>query len=201
MIRHGAVTTATLAVGVLTLAACGTTSPGLDRPVEEPVVDRPGEHIVRYRGPWLEAILSHRYASTRIGDDWLILQVGIGGMRSIDTEVRRDAVFLETPDSRRLPIMPHREFSSRYSEIAAQARQAAIAAEPLAFSRPERRGCPLGFMPLPGTSIVLEALHVDLRELCQGLLYFPVPGGVQPGAYELVIELGEREVELPFTLF
>jgi len=200
MIRPRSVTMASLALGSLILAACGTASPGLDRPIDEPKVDRPGEHLVRYRGPQLEAVVSFKYAATRIGEDWLILQVGIGGMQTIATEVRRDAVFLETPDRRRIPIIPHEEFSSRYSEIAAQARQAAVAAEPLAFSRPDRRGCPLGFMPLPGTSIVLEAQHVDLREFCQGLLYFPVPGGVQPGRYELVIELEEREAELPFTL-
>jgi hypothetical protein len=55
-------------------------------------------------------------------------------------------------------------------------------------------------MPLPNTGVVLEARNVTKNELCQGFLYFKVPGGVQPGPYELEIELEEGDVEVPFRL-
>jgi hypothetical protein len=186
-------------VAVLTVA-CGSTTPAIDRPVTEPMIDTPGEHIVRYRGPQLETVVSTRYASTRIGEDWLILQVALSGMESAATEVRRDAVSLRLPDGNRIPIMSHEEFKRHYDEIAGPARQAAIASEPLSFTRANRRPCSLSFMPLPNTGVVLEARNVTKNELCQGFLYFKVPGGVQPGPYELEIELEEGDVEVPFRL-
>lgn len=199
MFRRYAVLAPVVGLAVLAVA-CGSATPALDRPATEPVVDLPGESIVRYRGPQLEALVSTRYAATRVGEEWLILQVGLSGMESAATEVRRDAISLRLPDGARLRIMSHQEFASRYDEYAGAARQAAIAAEPLSFTRGNRRPCSLGFMPLPGTGVVLEARNVTKNEVCQGFLYFKVPGGIQPGRYELEIALEEANVEVPFTL-
>lgn len=198
--RHLAVfRSLSLAIAAATVLA-GCTTGSTPRPYTEPVVDQPGQSITRYRGPELEVLVSTRHAASQIGGDWLILQVAVGGMVASSAEIRRDQVELRTPQGERLGLMPHREFSSRYSEIAGPARQAAIAAEPLDFSRGDRRDCSLGFMPLPGTSVVREAVHVDQRQLCQGLLYFHLPEGVQRGPYRLEIELDERRVEVPFEL-
>lgn len=202
MTHLGSTRTASLiATALLVLTtACASTSPPLERPITEPVIDQPGENLVRYRGPQLEVVISTRYAATRVGEEWMILQVGMGGMQSASTEVRRDAISLQIPEGQRIPIMSHQLFSSQYSEIAGPARQAAIAAEPLDISRSERRDCALGFMPLPGTSVVREAQQLNMRELCQGFLYFRIPGGIQPGQYELRVELEERTVDVPFEI-
>lgn len=198
--------TSLLAVMAILLAlallsgACSTSTPAPKRPITEPVVDEPGSYIVRHRGPELEVVIGTKYAGSHIGNDWLILHVGIGGMESASVEVQRNRVSLKTPDGERFEIIQHQEFSSRYSEIAGPARQAAIAAEPLDFTRSGRRECALDFMPLPGTGIVYEGRQVNLRNFCQGFLYFPIPGGVQPGPYELRIELEERYVKVPFRL-
>jgi hypothetical protein len=190
-------------LAILTIAvsvACTTSAPAPKRPITEPVVDEPGRNITRYRGPRVEVVVGTKHASNTVGSDWLILHVGVGGMVSESIEVRRDKVTLRTPDGEWHSIMPHQEFSSRYSEIAGPARQAAIAAEPLDFTRPGRTDCALGFMPLPGTGIVLEGQQVNLRKFCQGFLYFPMPGGVQAGPYMLKIELDEWNVRVPFTI-
>jgi hypothetical protein len=185
---------------MLAFTAGCSSSPPVTRPITEPVIDQPGEFISRYQGPELELLVSSRVANARLGEEWLVLQVGVGGMESAATEVRRDAVSVQLPDGERIPIMSHQAFSSQYSEIAGPARAAAIAAEPLDFTRGNRRDCTLDFMPLPGTSIVRESRFVTMRDLCQGLLYFRIPGGVQPGRYELRVELEERKVDLPFEI-
>jgi hypothetical protein len=189
----------TLFIASLMSVACSSSQP-VTRPITEPIIDQPGETISRYQGPQLELLVSSKIAAERLGEDWMILQVAIGGMETAATEVRRDAISLQLPDGERIPIMSHQAFSSQYSEIAGPARAAAIAAEPLDFTRGNRRDCTLDFMPLPGTSLVREARFVTMRDLCQGLLYFRIPGGVQPGRYELRVELEERKVDLPFEI-
>jgi hypothetical protein len=39
-----------------------------------------------------------------------------------------------------------------------------------------------------------------MRKICQGLLYFPVQGGVQPGRWELIIEFEEFDARVPFEI-
>ena len=189
-----------LATVALATVACSSSPSSSSRSYTEGVIDRPGQTLVRYRGPEIEVVVSTRHAVERIGDPWLILPVGIGGTVSATTEVRRDKVTLRTPQGQRLGLMPHREFSGRYSEIAVAARQAVIAAEPLDFTRSSRAECSLSFMPLPGTDVVNEAVHVNHRRMCQGLLYFNLSEGVQPGPYRLVVELEERRIEVPFDI-
>jgi hypothetical protein len=39
-----------------------------------------------------------------------------------------------------------------------------------------------------------------MRKICQGLLYFPVEGGIQPGRWELIIEFEEFDARVPFEI-
>ena len=43
-------------------------------------------------------------------------------------------------------------------------------------------------------------LNVTNREVCVGMLYFPIAGGVQPGDWRLVLEFEETDAVVPFTL-
>ena len=41
-----------------------------------------------------------------------------------------------------------------------------------------------------GTVAALESVFVNMRKICQGLLYFPIQGGVQPG----IVGLGQQQI-------
>ena len=56
------------------------------------------------------------------------------------------------------------------------------------------------FLRVPGTGTTRTSIHINDRELCVGMVAFPVRGGIQPGRWRLVIELEESKIEVPFNL-
>jgi hypothetical protein len=186
-------------VGCGLLTGCGSTAGSTARD-DTPKVDQPGAYISRYRGPFVEALVDYRFAAQSLGDEWMILNVAVAGTQSVAQEVRADAVSLRTSSGARIPLPNYKEFARAFPEVHSASRRAAVAASPLDFSRGDRRWCRLSFHPIPGTEPALTAVYVDRRSLCSGLLYFPVPGGIQPERYALTIELEETLVAVPFEL-
>ena len=187
-------------LGVVT-AGCAATTPAMPSPITEPVIDRPGRYIVRYRDTVIEVVLDTRFAAKNLGEEWLILSAAMSGMTGGATKVRRDLTSLRTPDGRTIPMPTYREFNAAYNELAPAARRAALASDPLDFTRGGRRDCLIDFFPLPGSGRSSNtALNVTKNELCVGKLYFPVGNGVQPGNWKLIIEFEETEAVVPFTL-
>jgi hypothetical protein len=187
-------------LGIVSLA-CGSTTPAMPNPVTEPIIDQPGRYIARYRDSVIEIVLDTKFAANNLGEEWLILNTALSGMTGADTEVDRDLVSIRSPDGRAIPLPTYREFNAVYSELAATARRAALSSDPLDFTRASRRNCLIDFFPLPGSGrSARKALHVNKNTLCVGMLYFPIPNGVQPGTWKLVVEFEETEAMLPFAL-
>ena len=140
---------------VAIVTGCGTTTPAMPNPVTEPVIDQPGQDIVRYRDAVIELLLESRFASDNLGEPWLILNVAFSGMTGAASMVDRDLVSVRTPDGRTIPLPPYSEFLSAYStELASAARRAALASQPLDFTRANRRPCAINFMPQPGSDVL-----------------------------------------------
>lgn len=190
-----------LAVLGVAAAGCGTTTPAMPNRITEPTIDQPGRYIVRYRDTVIEVILDTSFAANNLGEKWLILNAAMSGMTGAATKVKRDLTSLRTPDGRTIPMPTYREFNAAYNGLAAAARRAELAGDPLDFMRGGRRACSIDFFPLPGSGRSSNtALNVTKNELCVGKLYFPVQNGVQPGIWKLIIEFEETEAVVPFTL-
>jgi hypothetical protein len=192
-----------LVVSILAVVAagCGSTTPAMPNPITEPTIDQPGRYIVRYRDTVIEVVIDTKFAANNLGEEWLILNTAMSGMTGGATKVRRNLMSVRTPDGRTIPMPTYREFNAAYTELAAAARRAALASDPLDFTRGGRRGCLIDFFPLPGSGRSSNtALNVTKNQLCVGMLFFPVQNGVQPGNWKLIIEFEETEAVLPFTL-
>lgn len=191
----GAVFFAAVAVG------CAATTPAMPNPVTEQVIDQPGRYIVRYRDAVIEIVIDTKYATNNLGEEWLILNAAMSGMTGGNTKVERDLVSVRTPDGNTIPLLSYREFNAAYTRLAPAARRAALASDPLDFTRAGRRDCLIDFFPLPGSGRSSRtALNVSKNELCVGMVYFPVKNGVQPGAWKLIVEFEETEAVVPFLL-
>ena len=180
-------------------AGCSSSSPGKGR-TTEPTVDQLGKTISRYRDPLVEVIVDYKFANLSQGDYWIILNVAVTTSESAAIEVRRGHVLVRTPDGRKIPLPPYSDFIAAYPEIQSAARRAALASDPIDFTKAGRQTCDLGFQPLPGTVAALESVYVNMRKICQGLLYFPVQGGIQPGTWEFIIEFEEFDARVPFEI-
>ncbi len=189
-----------VAGGLLQLG-CGSFTAAMPNPITEPVIDHPGQHLTRYRDMAIEVVLETGFAAANPGDDWLVLNVAVSGMTGGATAIDRDRVSVRMPDGRTVPLPSYREFNSAFDELASVERRASLASQPLDFTRGGRRSCSIDFMPRPGSGRPARSvLHVTKNELCVGLLYFPIPGGVQPGLWRLVIDFEETTAVVPFTL-
>jgi len=181
------------------LIGCGSTG-STPSTLTEPTLDDPGKFISRYRGPGFECLVDYQFAATSLGGEWMVLNVAVAGTQSASQEVRVDSIWLRTPDGTRIPLPTYAAFADAWGEVQSLSRRAALAASPLDFTRGDRNWCSLSFHPNPGTAAVLTAVNVNFRKLCSGLLYFQIPGGIQPGRYAFIIKLEETDVVVPFTL-
>ena len=109
-------------------------------------------------------------------------------------------MLVRTPDGRKIPLPPYPDFIAAYPEVQSAARRAALASDPIDFTQAGRQTCDLRFQPLPGTVAALESVFVNMRKICQGLLYFPIQGGIQPGTWEFIIEFEEFDARVPFEI-
>jgi len=187
-------------ISAATLIAGCSSSSSTKGNATEPTVDKPGKTISRYSDSLVEVIVDYKFANRSVGDDWIILNVAVTSWQSKAVEVRREHVLVRTPDGRKIPLPPYPDFIAAYPELQSAARRAALASDPIDFTQAGRRTCDLRFQPLPGTNTALESVYVNMRKICQSLLYFPVQGGVQPGKWEFIIEFEEFDARVPFEI-
>jgi hypothetical protein len=181
------------------LAACSSASSGKATQVADPI-EQMGRTMVQYRSSLVEVLVDYKFANLSVGDDWIILNVAITSSEAQAIEVRRGSISVRTPDGRKIPLPSYPDFIDAYPEIQSAARRASVASDPLNFTRAGRRPCDLQFQPLPGTIAALESVYVNVRKICQGLLFFPVRGGIQPGRWEFIIEFEEFDARVPFVI-
>ncbi len=182
------------------VASCSSSSSGQTNGASEPMVDQLGKTMSRFSGPLVEVLVDYKFASLNQGDEWMILNVAVTSSNSQAIEVNRADIAVRTPDGRRIPLPPYADFIAAYPEIQSAARRAALTSDPLDFTHGGRETCDLRLQPLPGTVSSLETVYVTMRKICQGLLFFPVQGGVQPGKWEFIIEFEEFEARVPFEI-
>jgi len=182
------------------LAACSSASSSKGAQLSEPTIEQMGRTMVRYRDPLVEVLVDYKFANQSVGDEWIILNVAVTSSKSQAIEIRRGSVSVRTPDGRKIPLQSYPDFIDAYPEIQSAARRAALASDPIDFTHAGRLPCDLQFQPLPGTDTALESVFVNMRKICQGLLFFPVQGGIQPGRWEFVIEFEEFEARAPFEI-
>ena len=187
-------------LGVATLTGCASAKPdAAPPPVEQAEVEQVGATAVKYRGPDLELALSYRFADINLGMDWLLVDAAVTGSRRLSVEIKREKISLRTPDGEIVPLPSQEELADSFSSIRAANQRANVASEPLRYWG-GRWECTLNFLIEPGTNIVMRSIWVNDERWCDGRLYFPLMKGVQPGRYELRIDLPESKVRVPFVL-
>ena len=170
-------------------------------PTDVPGVSAVGDHFRSAAGAELEVVLSSRYASGHLGEEVLILGVSLSGADGGKTvKVDRAGITAQTPDRRRLPLMSQDDFRAVFGTLNAAARQAELSSPTALDSRPARRPCNDWFFKAPTDGLTRDVLFISSMDVCDGLLFFHVPGGVQPGRWQLEIALTESDVEIPFVL-
>ncbi len=167
----------------------------------DPGVSAVGEHFLLYEGPEIEIVLGTGFAAGHVGGEYLLLGASLAGASGEKTAtIDRSKISVRTPDRRMIPLMSQAEFRDVYGRLNVPARRAEAFSPTALDSRPTRRRCGDWFFKAPTDEMARDVLTILPIEVCDGILFFHVPGGVQPGHWVLQIKLEESVVEIPFFL-
>lgn len=187
---------ATLLVGIaFSLAGCSSATP-----TDTPGVDRLGNYILRQEGPELWTVLGYRFANSTIGDEWLIVEVGLTSPSGQTATVKRENIFVQTPTGTKIPLATQKEFMEAYGSLRPTLAKADVNRDPLDYFPPSREDCLLRFFAIPGEDVTFDEVTLNDRRACFGRLFFQVNGGIQPGRWVLGVDLPESEIRIPFEL-
>lgn len=183
---------------VATLSGCGSVALEATDP---PVAEEVGPSTVKVASSEVWAVLDYRFASQNLGSEWLIVELGVTAADRRSADIKRDAVFVRTPEGRRLPLASQGEFSRAYAELRPELNRADVNRRPIYTNFPHnRRLCRFQFFAEPGGDVVFGSVYVNDQRACYERLFFRVPGGVQPGRWMLGIDFEESDIRIPFRL-
>jgi hypothetical protein len=146
-------------------------------------------------------ILGYQATNRSVGEDWMLLEVGLTVLDGVpEYTLKREALSLETPDGKTLPlptVMEHREGSTQAIQQRARVQRDSINYFPVMASQP----CRIGFFSdLQQRAMPFDEVSVTNRRACLGRLYFKIPGGIQYGQYWLNVKFENSLVRVPFRI-
>jgi hypothetical protein len=147
-------------------------------------------------------ILGYQIANRTIGEDWIMLDVGITLMeRTRDYMLKRDALSLDTPDGT-LPLPSIEQYRQNESKLQPLQNRLKVQRDSIDYFPPWTHGVNrLGFFAdLGSRALPWDQAQLTNSRACMGQLYFHIPGGTKYGQYWLNVKFAESVVRVPFRL-
>ncbi len=187
-------------------------TPGDLRAQEKPVVKIPESgvsQIMTMEGKFVRAaynnegyvILGYQLVNRSIGEDWVLLEVGMTVRDRVpDYTLRREALSLETPDGKTLPLPSVSEF--RTANTSALQARSKVQRDSINYFPPSAsRPCRIGFFSdLASPAMPYDEVTLSSQRACLGRLYFHVPGGIKYGQHWLNVKFEKSLVRVPFRI-
>jgi len=148
-------------------------------------------------------ILGYQIANRTVGDEWIMLDVGITGMEKTPTyTLKREALSLDTPDGT-LPLPSIAEYRENESKVQGLQNRMKVQRDSIDYFPPWVSGVNrLGFFSdLGSRAMPWDQADIMNMRACMGQLYFHVPGGTKYGQYWLNVKFANSVVRVPFRLF
>jgi hypothetical protein len=147
-------------------------------------------------------ILGYRLANESIGREWMLLEVGMTVRDGTpDFKLLRDAVSLETPDGKTLPLPSLAEYR-KSNEVRALQQREKVQRDSINYFPPSaHRACRIGFFSdLEDRAMPWDEVELSPERACLGRLYFQVPGGIAYGQHWLNVKFEKSLVRVPFRI-
>jgi hypothetical protein len=146
-------------------------------------------------------ILGYQLANRSIGEEWMLLEVGMTVLERVpDYTLTREALSLETPDGKTLPlptVEEHRKADTR----ALQQRERVQRDSINYFPPTAHQACALTFFrDLDARGLPRDEAELSSSRACLGRLYFHVPGGITYGQHWLNVKFEKSVVRVPFRI-
>jgi hypothetical protein len=206
MTKNGSIPAGIMALSVLCWTAVGASSRQQTVQIPNPGVPQ----IMTLEGKFVRVaynnegyvILGYQIANRTVGNDWIMLDVGITLMEDMpDYTLKRDAVSLDTPNGT-LPLPSIEEFRANETKVQPLQNRLKVQRDSINYFPPWTSGANrLGFFSdLGSVAMPWDQTEVTNRRACMGQLYFHVPGGTKYGQYWLNVKFAKSLVRTPFKL-
>jgi hypothetical protein len=147
------------------------------------------------------AILGYRVANQSVGEPWILLEVGFALRDGVpDYVMKRDALSLETPDGKTIPLPTVVEY--REANLGALQARAKVQSDNINYFPPNAsNACRIGFFSdVDDRSKAWDQVTFTDHQACLGRLYFQVPGGITYGQHWLNVKFANSMVRVPFRI-
>ena len=199
----------TAAAGLLCVGLLGARGAAAEEPPKVTIPEPGVPQIMTMQGRFVRAaynnegyaILGYRVANLSVGEPWMLLEVGFALRDGVpDYVMTRDALSLETPDGKTIPLPTVPEF--REANTVALQNLARVKRDSIDYFPPNARSaCRIGFFSDLGSSAkAWDKVEFTDQQACVGRLYFPVPGGITYGQHWLNVKFANSLVRVPFRV-
>jgi hypothetical protein len=199
--------------GLMVLGAAGAAMAADDKPKEQaPQVKIPepgvpqimtlqGRYVrVAYNGEGY-AILGYKLANLSVGETWMLLEVGFALREGTPNyDLTRDAVSLETPDGKTVPLPTVAEY--RKADTRALKQRERVQRDSINYFPPNAyKACSVQFFTdVDSRAMPWDKVELSTSRACVGRLYFPVEGGIKYGQYWLNVKFAKSLIRVPFRI-
>jgi hypothetical protein len=146
-------------------------------------------------------ILGYQLANRSIGEEWMLLEVGLTLRDDVpDYTLKPDALSLETPDRKTLPLPTISE--QRAANVQALEARERVQRDSINYFPPgATRACALTFFPdLTSRALPVDEIELTDTRACLGRLYFHIPGGIAYGQHWLNVKFEKSLIRVPFRI-
>ena len=195
-------------VGVMSVLSLQATAEAQEKPTVQ--IPQPGvPEILTMEAKFVRAaynneayvILGYQASNRSIGEEWMLLEVGITVLpKTPDYRLTREAISLDTPDGKRIPLPSISE--QRDGNVLAIQQRAKVQRDSINyFPSSAHRACAILFFPdLGSRSVPFDEVDLSDDRACLGRLYFRIPGGIAYGQYWLNVKFQNSLIRVPFRI-
>jgi hypothetical protein len=146
-------------------------------------------------------ILGYQPAQRAVGENWLLLEVGITLREGVkDFSLKREHISLTTPDGKTVPLPTIEQFRKGNTQ-ALQAREKVQRDSINYFPPTASRACAMAFFPdLTNRVMPYDEVELSQTRACLGRLFFELPGGIQYGQHWLNVKFEKGQLRVPFRI-
>ena len=147
------------------------------------------------------AILGYRAANLSLGEEWMLLEVGLALRDDVpDYVLKRDAVSLELPDGKTIPLASNKEYVG--ANLSSLQTRAKVQRDSINyFPNNAHMACRIGFFAeIDQRAMPWGDVELSDGRACLGRLFFQVPGGITYGQHWLNLKFAKSTIRVPFRI-
>jgi hypothetical protein len=192
--------------------ALWTVMPGRVHAGQQPTVQMPQPgvpQIMTLEGNFVRAaynnegyvIIGYQMAQRSIGEEWMLIEMGATVLERVpDYKLLRDALSLETPDGKTIPLATVEEY--RGGDVRAVENRSKVQRDSINYFPPSAHdACRIGFFaPLESRAMPWDEVELSTNRACLGRIFFRVPGGITYGQHWLNVKFEKSLIRVPFRI-